>query len=72
MFLRSVHVGPDKYFVVLARLQLFVDEAFIVKTVTQDERVGNGPLQELGGNVGQVCLVHNLGENKHIVNAMNR
>ena len=62
MFLWRVNVGPYKDFVVLAGLQLLVDKALVVEAVAQDESVGNGPLQELGGNVRQVCLVHNLGE----------
>jgi hypothetical protein len=54
MLLRGIHVGPDKDLVVLARLELLVDEPFVVETVAQDEGVGDGPLQELGCDVGQV------------------
>jgi hypothetical protein len=60
MLLRGIHVGPDKDLVVLARLELLVDEPFVVETVAQDEGVGNGPLQELGCDVGQVRLFRNL------------
>ena len=57
MLLRYVDVSSDEDLVVDAWLEFVVDEAFVVLAVSQDEGVGDGPLEELGGNVGVPPLI---------------
>jgi hypothetical protein len=58
MLLRSVHVSPHKYLVILARLQLLIYAPFIVKPISQDKCVRDRTLQEFGGDVRKVSLVN--------------
>jgi len=67
VLLGSVNVGPDEDLVELARLKFLINEPFVILAVTQDEGVGYGPLQELGGDVGQVSLFSNLKVDQSII-----
>ncbi len=57
VLLRRVDVGPDEDLVEDAGLELAVDEALVVLHVAQHERVRDGALQELGGDVRTVALL---------------